>query len=233
MIKSRSVTRTATTRKRNGAALNNQLPIVCLVRHGETTWSLSGQHTGLTDVPLTPQGEQKARHLGARLTARPFAQVLTSGLQRADRTCELAGFKTIATVDSDLVEWDYGDYEGLRTTEIQKTRPGWQLFRDGCPGGESLSQVSDRADRVVHRIRSIQGDVLVFSSGHFLRVLAARWLGLHANFAQYLLLSTASFSVLGYEHSASEPVIRLWNETEHVTTDSILKGELHHGDTRV
>ena len=213
--------------------MNKKLPIVCLVRHGETAWSLSGQHTGLTDLPLTPQGEQKARHLGAILTGRTFAEVLTSGLKRADLTCELAGFKTIAKVVPDLVEWDYGDYEGLRTAEIQQTRPGWQLFRDGCPGGESLPQVSERADRVVDRIRSIQGDVLVFSSGHFLRVLAARWLGQQPSFAQYLLLSTASFSILGYEHSLDEPVIRLWNETEQVTTDSALRGEIHHGDTRV
>jgi broad specificity phosphatase PhoE len=144
--------------------------------------------------------------------------VFTSPLQRALRTCELAGFAAVAEVDRDLLEWNYGDYEGRRTAEIYVERPDWQLFRDGCPGGESPTQVGARADRVVRRLRAIQGDVLLFSSGHFLRVLAARWLGLDAAAGKFFLLSTASVSVLSYEHNLSEPVIRLWNDTRHVET---------------
>ena len=144
--------------------------------------------------------------------------MFTSPLQRALRTCELAGFAAIAEVDRDLLEWNYGDYEGRRTAEIYVERPDWQLFRDGCPGGESPTQVGARADRVVRRLRAIQGDVLLFSSGHFLRVLAARWLGLEPAAGRFFLLSTASVSVLSYEHNLSEPVIRLWNDTRHVET---------------
>ena len=194
------------------------LPVVYLARHGETAWSLSGQHTGRTDLPLTERGEANARALGARLGGLSFAKVFTSPLQRAVRTCELAGFGAVAEIDPDLVEWDYGQYEGRRTAEIHAERPDWQLFRDGCPGGESPNQVGGRADRVVERLRVVKGDVLVFSSGHFLRVFAARWLGLDAAGGRYLLLSTASLSALGYEHHQAEPVIRLWNETRHVET---------------
>jgi probable phosphoglycerate mutase len=147
-----------------------------------------------------------------------FAKVLTSPLQRAVRTCDLAGFGAVAKIDPDLVEWDYGQYEGRRTAEIHAKRPDWQLFRDGCPGGESPDQIGARADRVVGRVRAVKGGVLVFSSGHFLRVLAARWLGLDAAGGRYLLLSTASLSALGYEHHQAEPAIRLWNETRHVET---------------
>src|SRR5438477_407301 len=168
------------------------LPVLYLARHGETAWSLTGQHTGLTDLPLTQRGERNARLLGRRLSGLAFAKVLTSPLQRAVRTCELDGFGPIAEVDRDLLEWNYGDYEGRRTVEIHAERPEWQLFRDGCPGGESPSQVGARADRVVSRVRAIQGDVLLFSSGHFLRVLAARWLGLEPAAGRLLLLSTAS-----------------------------------------
>jgi probable phosphoglycerate mutase len=193
-------------------------PIIYLVRHGETAWSLYGQHTGLTDLPLTQRGERNARLLGRRLSGLAFAKVLTSPLQRAVRTCELAGFGPIAEVDRDLLEWNYGDYEGRRTVEIHAERPEWQLFRDGCPGGESPSQVGARADRVVSRVRAIQGDVLLFSSGHFLRVLAARWLGLEPAAGRLLLLSTASVSALSYEHNLFEPVIQLWNDTRHVET---------------
>jgi broad specificity phosphatase PhoE len=142
--------------------------------------------------------------------------VFTSPLQRATRTCELAGFGSVAEIDRDLLEWNYGKYEGRRTVEILADRPGWQLFRDGCPGGESPDQVGARADRVVNRVRAIDGDVLVFSSGHFLRVFAARWLGLDAAFGRYFVLSTASVSALGYEHNRSEPVIRLWDDTRHI-----------------
>jgi broad specificity phosphatase PhoE len=192
------------------------LPVVYLARHGETAWSVSGQHTGLTDLALTERGERNARRLGERLTGLAFAKVLTSPLRRAARTCELAGFGAAAEVDRDLVEWNYGDYEGRRTIEIHEERPDWQLFRDGCPGGDSPAQVGARADRVVGRIRALQGDVLLFSSGHFLRALAARWLGLEPGAGRYFMLSTASLSALGYEHNPSEPVIRLWDDTRHV-----------------
>ena len=197
--------------------MSDNLPIVYLARHGETAWTISGQHTGLTDLPLTERGERTARRLGERLKGLTFAAVLTSPLQRAARTCELAGFKSVAEVDKDLVEWDYGEYEGRRTVDIRKERPDWELFRDGCPGGESPQQVSVRADRIVHRIRAVTGDVLIFTSGHFMRVLATRWLGLEPTVnCKFFMLSTASLSAVGYEHTLSRPVIRLWNETRHV-----------------
>src|SRR5262245_20056455 len=196
--------------------VNQALQIVYLARHGETAWTLSGQHTGLTDLPLTERGERNARNLGERLRGLTFPKVLTSPLVRAARTCELAGFGGVAEVDRDLVEWDYGDYEGRRTGEVHAQRPDWQLFRDGCPGGETPEQVGVRADRVVRRARAIQGNVLLFSSGHFLRVLAARWLGLEPGAGRYFLLSTASVSALGYEHNLSQAVIRLWDDTRHV-----------------
>jgi len=198
--------------------MSELLSVVYLARHGETAWSLSGQHTGRTDLPLTERGERNARALGERLRGLNFAKVFTSPLKRAVRTCELAGFGAVAEIDPDLVEWDYGQYEGRRTAEIHAERPDWQLFRDGCPGGESPDQIGARADRVVGRVRAVKGNVLVFSSGHFLRVLAARWLGLDAAGGRYLLLSTASLSALGYEHHQAEPAIRLWNETRHVET---------------
>ena len=196
--------------------MNKVHPIVYLVRHGETAWTLSGQHTGLTDLPLTKCGERNARRLGERLHGVTFAKVLTSPLQRATRTCELAGFGAVAEIDRDLLEWNYGEYEGRLITDIHRERPDWQLFRDGCPGGESPKDVGTRADRAVKRIREVDGDVLVFSSGHFLRVFAARWLGLDAASGRYFLLSTANISLLGYEHNLSEPVIRLWNDTRHI-----------------
>ena len=196
--------------------MTEALPVVYLARHGETAWSASGQHTGLTDLPLTPRGERNARQLQIRLQGLSFAKVFTSPLQRATRTCELAGFGASAEVDRDLVEWNYGQYEGRRTDEIHAERPDWRLFRDGCPGGESPMQVGARADRVVQRVRAIRGTVLLFSSAHFLRTLAARWLGLDPSSGRYFLLSTASLSALGYEHDLSEPAIRLWNETRHV-----------------
>jgi broad specificity phosphatase PhoE len=194
----------------------SELPVAYLARHGETAWSLTGQHTGLTDLPLTPRGEQNARRLGERLRGLKFAKVFTSPLQRAARTCELAGFKNVAAVDRDLLEWNYGDYEGRRTADIRAEQPDWQLFRDGCPGGETLAQVATRADRVVARVRAIEGDVLLFSSGHILRVLAARWLALDGAYGSLFFLSTASLSMLGYEHDRSSPVVRLWNDTRHV-----------------
>jgi probable phosphoglycerate mutase len=201
--------------------MTNALPVICLARHGETRWSLTGQHTGLTDLPLTGRGEQNARALGERLTGLNFGKVFTSPLQRATRTCELAGFGAVAEVDRNLLEWDYGQYEGLTTAEVHAKRPDWQLFRDGCPGGESPEQVGARADSMLSRVRTVGADVLLFSSGHFLRVLAARWLALGAAAGRYLLLSTASLSALGYEHSLSWPVIQLWNDTRHVRTSNL------------
>ena len=183
-----------------------------LIRHGETAWSLSGQHTGRTDIPLTEQGEQDARKLAERLTAVKFSRVFTSPLQRARRTCELAGLGEIAEIEPDLAEWDYGDYEGLRLVEIRKGKPDWNVFRDGGPGGESPVQVSERADRLLARLRTLEGNIALFSHGHFGRVLGARWIGLEIRQAQHLLLSTASVSILGYEHNVAEvPAIALWN----------------------
>ena len=188
-----------------------------LARHGETAWSRAGKHTGRTDLPLTEQGETEARALGARLRGMTFALVLQSPLQRAVRTCELAGFGASAVSDADLAEWDYGAYEGRTTTEILAERPGWRLFRDGCPGGESPGEAAARADRVIARARAASGNVLLVSSGHITRMIAARWLGLGPEGGSYLALSTASLSTLSYEHDArDEPVIRLWNDTSHV-----------------
>jgi probable phosphoglycerate mutase len=198
--------------------MSEVLPTIYLARHGETAWSLSGQHTGTTDLPLTERGERNARQLGERLKGLTFAKVFTSPLQRASRTCALAGFGAAAEVVGDLVEWNYGQYEGRRSVDIHAERPDWQLFRDGCPGGETPEQIGARADHVVSRVRAVQGDVLLFSSGHFLRVLAARWLGVEPGAGRFFLLSTASLSLLGYEHNRSQPVIRLWNDTRHVST---------------
>ena len=192
------------------------LPVVYLARHGETAWSLSGQHTGRTDLPLTEGGERNARALGARLRGLVFAKTFTSPLQRAVRTCELAGFGNGAELDPDLMEWDYGQYESRRTAEILEERPDWQLFRDGCPGGETPAEIGARADRVVSRVRAVHGDALLFSSGHILRVLAARWLGLEAAGGRSFVLGTAALCILGYEHNLGEPAVRLWNDTHHL-----------------
>jgi len=196
--------------------MSEVLPVVYLARHGETAWTLSGQHTSFTDLPLTERGERNASRLQQRLRGLTFATVFTSPLQRARQTCDLAGFGSVANIDRDLVEWNYGKYEGRRTADIHKERPGWQLFRDGCPSGESPSQIGARADRVVERVRGVDGNVLLFSSGHFLRVLAARWLGLEPGAARLFLLSTASLSALSYEHNLSQPAIRLWDDDRHV-----------------
>jgi broad specificity phosphatase PhoE len=195
--------------------MNTALPLVCLARHGQTSWTISRQHTGVTDLPLTAAGEAEAVHLGERLAGRSFAAVFTSPLRRAVRTCELAGYGPVAVVERDLIEWNYGSYEGRTTREIHAERPGWNLFRDGCPGGEMPEDVGARADRVIRRVRPIDGDVLLFSSAHFLRVFAARWLGLEPRAGEYLVLGTASLSEMGYEHDRSRPVIRLWDETHH------------------
>jgi broad specificity phosphatase PhoE len=196
--------------------MSGVLPNVCLARHGETAWSLSGQHTGLTDLPLTERGESDASALKLRLKIMTFSKVFTNPLKRAVRTCELAGFGDRSEIDPDLVEWNYGEYEGVRTAEIRERRPNWQLFRDGCPGGESVEEIGARADRVVARVRSINESVLLFSSGHFLRVLAARWLGLGAASGASFVLETASVNILGYEHDLSEPAIRLWNDAKRL-----------------
>jgi len=187
---------------------------IFFVRHGETAWSKSGQHTGLTDIPLTEPGERKARALGERLRAVAFSRVFTSPLQRARRTCELAGLPRAAEVEPDLVEWNYGAYEGRRTAEIRLERPDWDLFRDGGPGGETPAQVSARADRLLARLRALDGNVALFSHGHFGRVLAARWIGLTVDGARRFLLSTDSLSILGYEHgNPAAPVISVLNMT--------------------
>jgi len=200
--------------------MNEKLQVVYLARHGETAWTVTGQHTGRTDLPLTERGEGNARRLGERLSGLTFAKVFTSPLQRARRTCELAGFGAVAQIDPDLVEWNYGEYEGRLTVDILKERPDWQLFRDGCPGGESPQQVAARADRVVGQVRAASGDVLIFSSGHFLRVLATRWIGIEPIHGESLMLGTASLSAVGYENSIAHPAIRLWNDTNHVLTSN-------------
>lgn len=197
---------------KSSTRMNGGLPKVHLVRHGETAWAMSGQHTGRTDIPLTERGEREAQELRARLRGLTFTKVFTSPLQRARRTGELAGFGARMEPDSDLMEWDYGDYEGRRTSEIRAERPGWRLFENGCPGGETLLEVSVRADRVIDRIRTLEGDVLVFAHGHLLRIFIARWIALPALEARRLYLETASISVLGYDHDLDEPVIHLLND---------------------
>ncbi len=192
------------------------LPKIYLARHGETEWTITGQHTGRSDIPLTARGEEEARQLGQRLRGLRFATVLTSPLQRARRTCELAGFGADAVVDPELVEWDYGAYEGQRSADIRAERPDWYLFRDGVPGGETVEQIGARADRVIARLRQAAGDVLIFAHGHIIRVLAARWLGLPPGDARCFYCGTASLGILGYEHErADEPVLRLWNDSPH------------------
>jgi broad specificity phosphatase PhoE len=192
------------------------LPRVYLARHGETAWSLSGRHSGRIDLPLTPHGEDNARRLASRLARIAFRQVFTSPLTRVRRTCELAGFGSGTVMDPDLLEWDYGAYQGKTPAEIRSERPGWEIFRDGCPQGELLAHVAARADHVVARVRALADDVLIFSSAHLLRVLAARWLGLDATLGRYLLLDTTAVSVLSYQRDLTEPVIRLWNDQRHL-----------------
>ncbi len=190
------------------------LPRIYLIRHGETEWSLSGRHTGHTDIPLTAQGEASARELGPRLAPLTFARVLTSPRRRARQTCELAGMGSAAETEPDLAEWDYGEFEGRRSVDILTAQPTWNIFHDGCPGGETTTQISARADRLVARLRTMNGNIALFSHGHFGRVLGARWIGLPISAGQHLLLSTASISVLGYEHDRSAtPAIVCWNST--------------------
>ena len=188
------------------------LPKLYLARHGDTAWTDSHQHTGRTDLPLNECGEAHARRLGEWLCGFPFVRIFTSPLQRASKTCELAGFGSVAEVDSDLIEWDYGSLEGTLTNAILKDRPGWELFRDGCPGGETPQDVADRADRFITRIHGINGEVLAFSSGHIIRMIAARWSGLAPAAGRVFFCRPASIGVLGFEHeNRDQPIIRLWN----------------------
>jgi broad specificity phosphatase PhoE len=196
--------------------MSDELPEFYLARHGETAWTISHQHTGRTDIPLTPRGERNASALGERLHGVVFTRVLTSSLDRARRTAELAGFGGVVEADPELMEWDYGDYDGKTTAEIRRENPTWSLFRDGCPGGESVAAVGARADRVVARLRGFKGRILLFGHSHFFRVLSARWVSLPPAGGALFYLSTASLSILGYEHSPDEPVIRLWNDDRHV-----------------
>jgi probable phosphoglycerate mutase len=183
-----------------------------LIRHGETAWSLSGQHTGRTDIPLTPAGEAQARRLGESLRALQFSAVLVSPMQRARRTCELAGFSEQAQVDVTLQEWNYGEYEGLTSEQIRQRRARWDVFRDGCPGGETPLQMSARVDAVLARVRGLQGRVAIFSHGHFLRSLAVRWIDLPILHGRNFGLAAGAVCMLGYEHhSLDEPAIELWN----------------------
>ncbi|WP_225770992.1 histidine phosphatase family protein [Inquilinus sp. Marseille-Q2685] len=192
--------------------MSSPFPELYLVRHGETEWSRSGRHTGRTDIPLTETGEAAARGLAERLRGPAFAAVWSSPSLRARTTCALAGFGDGAVVKDELAEWDYGAYEGITTRQILAERPGWQLFRDGCPQGEDAAQVGARADAVIGQFKQAAGTVLVFSSSHFLRVLAARWIGLPPQDGSRFVLDTASLSVLGYEHDLTEPVVRRWNQ---------------------
>ena len=189
-------------------------PEIWLFRHGETEWSKTLQHTGRTDIPLTKAGEDRARAVGRRLKGRPFDLVLSSPLGRATETCRLAGYSDQMQLDDDLVEWDYGDYEGRRTVDIRKERPGWLIWNEGPLNGETADQVGERADRVIERALAVGGDVALFSHGHFLRILTARWLDLPARIGQKFLLGTAAVCVLGYEHDYH--VIVRWNQNSHL-----------------
>jgi broad specificity phosphatase PhoE len=192
--------------------VSSDLPRLFLARHGDTAWTDSRQHTGRTDLPLNERGEERARQIGERLQRFSFTRVFTSPLQRASKTCELGGFGAVAQVDHDLVEWDYGRFEGKLTRDILKERPCWELFRDGCPDGESPEDVAARADRFIARVRGLGGDMLAFSSGHIIRMIAARWLGLPPAGGRFFYCRPASVGVLGFEHkSLDEPIIGLWN----------------------
>ena len=182
---------------------------VFAIRHGETEWSLGGQHTGTTDIPLTDKGRPLAERMRPALAREAFALVLCSPMQRSRETCALTGLGDKAVIDADLAEWNYGQYEGLTPKQIQERRPGWLIFRDGCPGGESPEQVGVRVDRVIERARAAQGDVALFAHGHVLRVLAARWIGQPAGSGQHFLLDTGTLCILGYYHDI--PAVKVWN----------------------
>jgi probable phosphoglycerate mutase len=204
--------------------MSSDLPKLYLVRHGDTVWTDSNRHTGRTDLPLNERGEEHARELGEQLHGYAFAHVFTSPLQRAAKTCELAGFGVGADVDPDLFEWDYGRFEGQLTSDVLKARPGWELFRDGCPDGESPEDVALRADRFLARVHDIAGDVLAFSSGHIIRMIAARWLGLAPRAGRLFYCRPASVGVLGFEHNSPEqPIICLWNYFVQLRNDVQIK----------
>jgi probable phosphoglycerate mutase len=198
--------------------MSETLPEVYLARHGETAWTISRQHTGRTDLPLTARGEDNAWGLRDRLRDLAFDRVFVSPLRRARQTCVLAGFGEQAVDVPDLTEWNYGDYEGLTTAEIRGKQPGWSLFRDGCLGGESVAAVGARADRVIARLRPMPGRTLIFGHGHFFRVLAARWVDLPPGDASRFVLGTAALSILGYEHGPEDPAICLWNDDGHAAS---------------
>jgi probable phosphoglycerate mutase len=186
-----------------------------VTRHGDTAWTDSAQRTGRTDLPLNARGEERARQIGKKLQKFAFTRVFTSPLQRAAKTCVLAGFSDSAETDDNLLEWDYGRFEGKLTLEILNEHPGWELFRDGCPDGESPGDVAGRADRFIARVRESDGDVLAFSSGHVIRMIAARWLGLPPSAGRFFFCRPASVGVLGFEHkNPDEPIVGLWN---HIT----------------
>lgn len=187
---------------------------IYLVRHGETSWTLSQQHTGSTDITLTEKGKKEAVQIGKRLSGHPFKAILCSPLKRAQSTCEIAGLMQRASLDADLKEWNYGDYEGLTTAEIWKRSPGWNIFSNGAPGGESPADISKRVHRVLTKVQSFQGDVALFSHGHFLRAFAACYLQLQVEQGRLFALSPASMSILGFERS--QPVFSLWNDLSHL-----------------
>ena len=189
--------------------MNMQRQQVYLIRHGETEWSLSGRHTGITDIPLTENGRRAAKRLETALTKETFTAVLTSPLERARKTSELAGFGGRAEIEFDLMEWNYGEYEGLTSKQIREKVPGWILFRDGCPGGESPEQIGARVDRVIARVRAVDGHVALFAHGHIFRVFAARWLGLPVLAGCHFLLDTATLNILGYDREI--PAVTTWN----------------------
>jgi probable phosphoglycerate mutase len=189
--------------------MTKQLQQVYLIRHGETEWSLSGQHTGITDISLTDNGRMVARQLKPALAKETFARVLTSPLQRARETCELAGFGGRAEIDRDLMEWNYGEYEGLTPKQIHAKTPDWMIFSDGCPGGESPGQVGARADRVIAKVRAVEGNVALFAHGHIFRVIAARWIGLPPGAGRHFLLDTATLNILSYYRDI--PAVKRWN----------------------
>ncbi len=188
------------------------LPRLFLIRHGDTDWSDSRKHTGRTDVPLNARGERHARLLGERLKGGAFSRVFVSPLIRVRRTCEIAGFAARAEMNLDLVEWDYGDYEGRLSVDVERERPSWELYRDGAPHGESPEQVASRADSFINLVRSIKGDIAAFSSAQIIRMIAARWLGLPPLAARYFYTATTSVGILGYEHNRDQPVMMLWDD---------------------
>jgi broad specificity phosphatase PhoE len=200
------------------------LPVLFLARHGDTAWTDSGQYTGRTDLPLNARGEKRARQIGEELARFTFAHVFTSPLQRATQTCTLAGFGESGAVDVNLVEWDYGNFEGKLTPDIQRERPGWRLFRDGCPNGETPQTVAERANRFIERARGLKGNVLAFSSGHIIRMIAARWLGLPPDAGGLFHCRPASVGVLGFAHGSwEEPVLIVWN---HIAQETALKEKI-------